>query len=157
LVIDGKEKKMKLLSKSFQHLQKIPATHTCDGKNISPHLFWSDAPPETASFALSLTDPDAPGGNFIHWLVYDISKDVTEIPEGGPLPAGMKEVANDFGRRSYGGPCPPSGTHRYFFTLYALKSRELKDITRMNFQKEVQKNTLATAELVGVYARDKSR
>jgi len=148
---------MKLLSKSFQHLQKIPATHTCDGKNISPHLVWSDPPPETASFALSLTDPDAPGGNFIHWLVYDISKDVTEIPEGGPLPAGVKEVANDFGRRSYGGPCPPSGTHRYFFTLYALKSKELKDITRMNFQKEVQKNTLATAELVGVYVRDKSR
>lgn len=147
---------MKLFSRSFQHQESMPATYTCDGQNISPHLSWSDAPPGVASFALSLTDPDAPGGNFIHWLVYDIPKDISEIPDGGPLPEGVKQVANDFGRRNYGGPCPPSGTHRYFFTLYALKAKELKDLTRMNFQREIQKNTLDTAELVGLYSREKS-
>ena len=111
-----KEETMELFSQNFQHQEKIPSTYTCDGKNISPALSWSDVPKETSSFALSVIDPDAPGGNFIHWLVYDIPQNISHIPEGGPLPENSKELTNDFGRRTYGGPCPPSGTHRYFFT-----------------------------------------
>ena len=146
---------MKLYSPNFQHQQRMPANYTCDGQNISPALSWSDMPEDTASFALSVIDPDAPGGNFIHWLVYDIPRQASGIPEGGPLPEGSKELTNDFGRRIYGGPCPPTGTHRYFFTLYAIKIKELKNITRTNFLKEVQNNALATAELIGLYARER--
>ena len=146
---------MELFSQNFQHQEKIPATYTCDGENISPALFWSDIPEGTSSFALSVIDPDAPGGNFIHWLVYDIPKNVSSIPEGGPLPENSKELTNDFGRRTYGGPCPPSGAHRYFFSLYALKVKQLKNITRTNFLKEVEKYSLANTDLIGLYSREK--
>ena len=146
---------MELFSKHFKHRQKIPAAYTRDGKNISPALYWSDIPEGTSSFALSVIDPDAPGGNFIHWLVYNIPKKISSIPEGGPLPENSKELTNDFGRRTYGGPCPPSGIHRYFFTLYALKTKELKNITRNNFLKEVQKYSLTYTELIALYSKKK--
>ncbi len=148
---------MELFSKHFKHQQKIPDIYTRDGKNISPALYWSDIPEGTSSFALSVIDPDAPGGNFIHWLVYNIPKKISSIPEGGPLPENSKELTNDFGRRTYGGPCPPSGTHRYFFTLYALKTKELKNITRNNFLKEVQKYSLTYTELIALYSKEKKQ
>jgi Raf kinase inhibitor-like YbhB/YbcL family protein len=91
---------------------------TNDGMKLFSTASWTDAPEETESYALAVTDPDAVGG-WNHWLVYEISKNVNEINQNS-LPAGAKEVENDFGRKRYGGPSPPSGTHRYFFTLYAL-------------------------------------
>ena len=146
---------MDITSKDFQNNQSIPAVHTCDGKDISPHLTWSGAPEGTKSFALTCIDPDAPMGDFIHWLIYNIPANAFELPQGGPLPAGAREVANDFGKKPYGGPCPPSGTHRYFFTIYALKVSDLGTVSKKDFLKKVKENQLASAEIIGLYKRKK--
>jgi Raf kinase inhibitor-like YbhB/YbcL family protein len=143
---------MKLLSEDFKENETIPSRFTCDGEDISPQLRWDGAPEGTRSYALSVTDPDAPGGTFIHWLTYDIPKDVSKI-ERGKLPIGAKQVKNDFGKEKYGGPCPPSGTHRYYFRLYALNIDHLRDISKANFFKLVEERTLAKAELMGTYRR----
>ena len=144
---------MEITSKNFKHNQSIPTLHTCDGKDLSPHLAWSGAPEGTRSFALTCIDPDAPVGDFIHWLVYNIPATVSEIPQAGPLPAGVQEVENDFGKRPYGGPCPPSGTHRYFFTIYALKVSDLGKVSKSDFLKKVKENQLVSAEIIGLYQR----
>ncbi len=144
---------MEITSNDFKHNQNIPSVHTCDGKDISPHLSWSGAPAGTKSFALTCIDPDAPMGDWIHWLVHDIPAAVTNIPQGGPIPSGAKEVANDFGKKPYGGPCPPSGTHRYFFTIYALNVENLGDVSKKDFVKKVKENALASAEIIGLYKR----
>lgn len=144
---------MEITSKDFQHNQPIPSIHTCDGKDISPHLTWSGAPEGAKSFALACIDPDAPMGDFIHWLVYNIPPTVSALPQGGPLPSGALEVANDFGKKPYGGPCPPSGTHRYFFTIYALKVGDLGVMSKKDFLKKVKENQLASAEIIGLYKR----
>ena len=144
---------MEIVSKDFKHNQSIPPIHTCDGKDLSPHLAWPGAPEGTKSFALSCIDPDAPMGDFIHWLIYNIPSTASEITQAGPLPTGAQEVANDFGKKSYGGPCPPSGTHRYFFTIYALKVGDLGVVNKKDFLKKVKENQLTSAEIIGVYKR----
>jgi len=143
---------MKLKSKDFEDNSNIPSEFTCDGRDVSPQLSWEDVPDETKSFALSVTDPDAPGGTWIHWLVHDIPKDVRSIKQGG-LPKGAKQVENDFGMEDYGGPCPPSGTHRYIFTLYALDTEQLEGVTKRNFFDKVEEHTLGKAVLKGLYKR----
>ncbi|RLI45217.1 YbhB/YbcL family Raf kinase inhibitor-like protein [Candidatus Bathyarchaeota archaeon] len=143
---------MRLESKDFQDGSTIPSEFTCDGRDISPQLSWEDVPEGTKSFALSVTDPDAPGGEFIHWLVYDIPQDVRNIDRAS-VPEGAEQVENDFGKKEYGGPCPPSGTHRYIFTLFALDTEHLKDVNRNNFFDKVEKHSLAKAELKGLYQR----
>jgi Raf kinase inhibitor-like YbhB/YbcL family protein len=143
---------VKLKSKDFVDNGSIPSEFTCDGRNISPQLSWEDVPEETKSFALAVTDPDAPGGAWIHWLVYDISKELREI-ERGTLPEGAKEVENDFGKRPYGGPCPPSGTHRYFFTIYALDTERLEGVNKRNFLDKVEKRSIEKAAIKGLYKR----
>jgi len=143
---------MKLKSKDFLDNSSIPSEFTCDGRNISPQLSWEDAPEETKSFALSVTDPDAPGGMWIHWLVYDISKELRKI-ERGSLPEGARELVNDFGKRPYGGPCPPSGTHRYFFTIYALDTERLEGLNKRNFFDIVERRTIEKAVIKGLYKR----
>jgi Raf kinase inhibitor-like YbhB/YbcL family protein len=142
---------MKLISKNFTNNGKIPSEFTCDGNNISPNLSWEDVPEKTESFALSIYDPDAIGG-WIHWLVYDIHKINREIKKDG-LPTGAKEVENDFGKKSYGGPCPPSGTHRYTFTIYALDTEHLENINKQNFQIKVDDHTIEKAIITGLYKR----
>jgi Raf kinase inhibitor-like YbhB/YbcL family protein len=143
---------MKLFSEDFEGNKAIPSRFTCDGEDISPQLRWEDVPERTMSFALSVTDPDAPGGTFIHWLTHEIPKDVRSI-ERGKLPMGAKQVRNDFGTEKYGGPCPPSGTHRYYFRLYALDIDHLRGINKGNFFKLVEERALAKAELMGTYRR----
>jgi len=143
---------MKLKSKDFEENGNIPSEFTCDGRDISPHLSWEDAPAETKSFALSVTDPDASGGTWVHWLVHDIPKDVRSIDRGS-LPKGAKQIENDFGKKDYGGPCPPSGTHRYIFTIYALDAERLEDVNKRNFFDRVGKHTLGKAVLKGLYKR----
>ena len=143
---------MKLKSEDFEEKGFIPSRFTCDGEDVSPHLRWEDVPEEVRSFALSMTDPDAPGGTFIHWLIYNMAKDIRRIERGG-LPAGARQVGNDFGREQYGGPCPPSGTHRYYFRLYALGTDVLEKITKVNFFQVVEKHTIARAELMGRYKK----
>lgn len=110
---------MKITSPSFQENAFIPSKYTCDGENINPPLVISDVSADAKSLALIVDDPDAPVGTFVHWLVWNIPPRVGEIKEGS-LPEGSIQGTNDFGKKEYGGPCPPSGTHRYFFRLYAL-------------------------------------
>jgi Raf kinase inhibitor-like YbhB/YbcL family protein len=142
---------MKLMSKDFVDNGSIPSEFTCDGRDSSPQLSWDDVPDGTKSFALSVTDPDAIGG-WNHWLVYDISKVLREI-EKNSLPAGAKEVENDFGKKQYGGPCPPSGTHRYFFTIYALDVEHLEGVNKRNFFDKVEVHTIEKDEIKGLYKR----
>jgi Raf kinase inhibitor-like YbhB/YbcL family protein len=143
---------MKLKSRDFEDNGNIPSEFTCDGRNISPQLSWEDAPAETKSFALSVTDPDAPGGTWIHWLVHDVPRGVRSIDRGS-LPKGAKQVENDFGMKNYGGPCPPSGTHRYIFTLYALDVERLEGVNKRNFFDRVEEHALEKAVLKGLYKR----
>ena len=143
---------MKLKSKDFEDNSRIPSEFTCDGRNVSPQLSWEDVPDGTKSFALAVTDPDAPGGTWTHWLVHGISKELRKI-EQGSLPEGAGEVVNDFGKKSYGGPCPPSGTHRYFFTLYALDTEQLEGLNKRNFFDIVEEHTIEKAEIKGLYKR----
>jgi len=143
---------MRLLSEDFKENEAIPSRFTCDGENICPRLRWEGVPEEARSYALSMTDPDAPGGTFIHWLIYDLPNDTKSI-ERGTLPNGARQVKNDFGKERYGGPCPPSGTHRYYFTLYALDIDHPRDINKGNFFKIVNEHTIAKAELMGTYRR----
>jgi Raf kinase inhibitor-like YbhB/YbcL family protein len=143
---------MKLKSKDFVDGSSIPSEFTCDGRDTSPQLSWEDVPEETKSFALSVTDPDSPGKMWLHWLVYGISKDLREIKQAS-LPEGAKEVENDFGRRSYGGPCPSSGTHRYFFTIYALDTEHIEGLNKRNFLDKVEEHTIEKAAIKGLYKR----
>jgi len=129
----------------------IPALHTCDGANVSPHLEWSEVPEGTKSFALSCFDPDSPSGNFLHWLVINIPAATQEISQGGKT--GGDDLKNDFSGRGYGGPCPLKGTHHYVFTLYALKVEKLEGIQKENFVSIMEQNMLDKAELVGKYRR----
>jgi len=143
---------MKLKSKDFGDKTNIPSEFTCDGRDIPPQLSWEDVPNQTKSFALSVTDPDAPGGTWIHWLVHDIPKDVRSIEKGG-LPKVAKQVENDWGKREYGGPCPPSGTHRYIFILYALNTEKLEGVNKRNFFSKVEEHTIDKTMLTGLYKR----
>lgn len=142
---------MKLFSNAFNHEDFIPMKYSCKGEDINPKLSWEDIPENTKSFALSCKDPDAPIGTFVHWLVYDIDKDKREIPENS-IPG--KQVINNFGKEDYGGPCPPSGVHRYYFTLYALDTEKLGNINSMDeFDQRVERHTIEKALLMGKFKR----
>jgi Raf kinase inhibitor-like YbhB/YbcL family protein len=104
---------VKIKSKDFENEGMIPSYFTCDDKDVSPQLSWEDVPKGTRSFALIVDDPDAPMGTWVHWLICNIPPDIREMPQG-IVPQGALQVKNDFGKANYGGPCPPSGVHRYF-------------------------------------------
>lgn len=113
-----------LTSSSFSDRKDIPSLYTCDGRDLSPQLAWSGAPAKTQSYVLICDDPDAPSGNWYHWVLYNIPSAVTELPEGRAQPSGAVLGKNSWGRTQYNGPCPPaSSIHRYSFTLYALDIR----------------------------------
>ncbi len=145
---------MKLKSNDFEDDKTIPIKFTCDGDDVSPQLYWEDIPNMTKSFALSIEDPDAPMGTFIHWLVYDIPRRTASFDQGR-LPREARQVTNDFGKEDYGGPCPPSGTHRYIFTLYALDVEHLKGVTRTDFFRIVEEHTMDKVKLTGLYKRSR--
>lgn len=146
-----------LTSSAFAEGETIPRRYTCEGDDTSPPLEWTDAPPETLSFALVMDDPDAPRGTFTHWLVYDIPRDVTALDEGLPHGEAGRMLTNDFGRPAYGGPCPPKGhgTHHYRFTLHALDVPILKvrEGKRAGFEEAVRSHILESAMLTGLYER----
>jgi Raf kinase inhibitor-like YbhB/YbcL family protein len=141
-----------LTSTAFDEGGEIPARHTCDGEDAPPPFSWSGTPEGTAELALILDDPDARG--FVHWLVVGIPAEASELGESG-LPEGAREGRNDFGRAGYRGPCPPSGSHRYAATLYALsEALDLPaDTTPDAFRSAASSNILAEARLSGTYAR----
>lgn len=151
---------MKIESSAFKEGENIPVRFTCDGDNISPWLSWSDFPNETKTFALIVDDPDAPGGTFVHWVVYNIPSNVTSLSEGTSsqnLPASASQGTNHFGDNDYGGPCPPSGIHRYYFKIYALDNNiELKEgAGKRDLLKAMEGHILAESQLMGKYERRK--
>jgi len=114
-----------LKSPAFSEGEMIPKKFTCDGDDISPALSWDGVPPETKSIALIVDDPDAPGGDWVHWVLFNLPSSARSLPESVPtqktLADGSRQGLNDFRRIGYGGPCPPRGTtHRYYFKVYAL-------------------------------------
>jgi Raf kinase inhibitor-like YbhB/YbcL family protein len=151
---------LQLTSTAFHPEENIPVKFTCDDRNISPELSWGGAPAGTKSFALVMHDPDAPiAGGYTHWLVYNIPPTADSIPENAPnqdhLPGGGMQGKNDSGTYGYTGPCPPSGTHRYYFRLYALDV-ELDPHAGSNkagLERAMQGHILAQAELLGRYKR----
>ncbi len=150
---------MKMTSSAFQEGGMIPSRYTCDGEDISPALAWTDPPDETQSLALICDDPDAPMGIWVHWVVYNIPRDARGLVESfskdKTRPDGTMQGMTDFRRIGYGGPCPPGGTHRYFFKLYALNTGvKLKPgATKQELLKAVEGHMLAEAVLMGRYQR----
>jgi Raf kinase inhibitor-like YbhB/YbcL family protein len=148
-----------ITSEAFEPGQAIPTRYTCDGEDVSPPLAWSEPPEGTVSFALIMDDPDAPVGTWVHWVHYNVPGDAERLEEGVPtsstLPDGSRNGTNSWGRTGYGGPCPPRGSHRYFFKLYALD--RLLDLppgaTKLDLLDEMDGHVLDTTELMGVYAR----
>jgi len=142
---------MEIQSPHFKSKDFIPEKYTCQGSDINPELNCKHVPEGTQSFALSLKDPDAPIGTFVHWLVYDIPKDQRKIEENS-IPG--KQVENHFRKKDYGGPCTPSDVHRYYFRIYALDVETLGNLKTMEkFDKEVENHTLEVAELMGKYKK----
>lgn len=145
---------MQITSSAFEESEEIPAKYTCDAENVSPPLEFWDIPENTASLALLIEDPDAPSGLFTHWILFNIPFNITKISEGA-IPQGAIEGKNDAGGTGYVGPCPPSGTHRYIFSLYAL-DRILplsSGVEKERFIEEIAGHTLEKTELTGTYTR----
>ena len=146
--------KLQITSPVFPHNGMIPSKFTCDGADVSPTLSIAGIPEKTRSLALIVDDPDAPAGTWVHWVVWNIGAGTKEIPEGS-VPQEAIQGKNDFGKQGYGGPCPPSGTHRYNFKLYALDaSIALKSgATKAQIEEAMKGHVLAKAELIGLYRR----
>jgi Raf kinase inhibitor-like YbhB/YbcL family protein len=123
---------MKLTSPAFEHNKSIPSKYTCQGEDVNPALAIDDIPEGTKSLALIVDDPDAPMGTWVHWVVYDIAP-TSRIIDENSIPG--KQGINDFRKKNYGGPCPPSGTHRYFFKVYALD-------TQLNLEEGINKRLI---------------
>lgn len=144
---------MIIKSPDFDHNEMIPSKFTCDGIDINPTLIIQDPPSGTKSLALIADDPDAPMGTWVHWVVFNIPL-ITQIDEDSiPGTRGM----NDFRKLDYGGPCPPSGTHRYFFKLYALDTKLALEegIKRDDLERAMEGHILAQTEVIGLYSRSR--
>jgi hypothetical protein len=146
-------------SSAFPEGGMIPAKYTCDGNDVSPPLKWTGVPEGTKSQALVSNDPDAPVGTWVHWVMWNIPPSVQELPENVPpkpeLPDGSRQGISDFRRPGYGGPCPPSGVHRYYFRIYALDTvLDLPGSTRKaDLVKAMKGHILAEGQLMGKYSR----
>ena len=153
------EEKMdtKVTSTAFEEGGMIPAKYTCDGQDISPPLEFSFVPDSAKSLALICDDPDAPVGTWVHWVLFNLPAEIKELPENVPpnekLSNGAIQGANDFRKIGYGGPCPPGGTHRYYFKLYALNTELNLDpgITKKELLEAMEGHILAKGQLVGKY------
>lgn len=154
----GKEvsnmEKLTVTSTAFAEGGAIAAKYTCDGVNVNPPLAIGATPAGTRSLALIMDDPDAPVGIWVHWVAWNIPAPVREIPENG-IPAGAQQGLNDWQRNDYGGPCPPSGTHRYYFKIYALDTTLAlaPSTTKVDLERAMQGHVLAVGQLMGTYKR----
>ncbi len=150
---------MKISSSAFKEGQKIPLKYTCDGQDVSPPLEWGHAPGGTKSFALICEDPDAPGGTWVHWVIYGIPADRKALDESvrpeRELDRGIRQGKNSWPRIGYGGPCPPGGTHRYYFKLYALDTvlTLSPGATKEQLLAAMKGHILEEAHLMGTYQR----
>lgn len=147
---------MQIKSRSFNNEDRIPTRYTCDGEDINPPLDITDIPEEAETLALIMDDPDAPNGTWVHWLIWNIPV----INQGFSIDEGVEPAdavygTNDFDKLEYGGPCPPFGTHRYFFKVYAL-DRELdleEGATKEDLMIEIEKYMIDRAQLIGKYSK----
>lgn len=146
---------MKLQSSAFADNQPIPKEYTCDGDDKMPPLSITEIPQNTQSLAILVTDPDAPAGEWVHWLVWNIPPKTTSL-DTQSIPKEAQQGMSSFGSRKYGGPCPPSGTHHYIFTLYALDANNLNispDATKDEFIHAIEGHVIETTKLTGTYER----
>lgn len=150
---------LNITSKAFQQGQIIPKEYTCDGEDKSPPLEWKNVPENAGSLALISDDPDAPSGTWVHWVAYNIPVSRNNFEEDVPavekLEDGTTQGENDFRKIGYGGPCPPGGTHRYFFRIYALDKELNLDpgLTKKELLNKIQGHILDHGELMGKYSR----
>lgn len=150
---------IKITSTAFEEGGMIPAKYTCDEEDVSPPLAWDSEPEGTKTLALICDDPDAPMGTWVHWVLFNLPSDMNELPENilpeRELDSGARQGMNDFGRIGYGGPCPPGGTHRYYFKLYALDS--VLDLEagakKPQLLEAMEGHILAEGQLMGKYSR----
>jgi Raf kinase inhibitor-like YbhB/YbcL family protein len=150
---------MNITSPAFRDGGDVPVKYTCDGDDVSPPLAWTDVPARAKALALVCDDPDAPKKDFVHWVLFNVPVTTSALAERvaplEELPDGSRQGTNDFGKVGYGGPCPPSGTHRYHFTLYAVDT--ILDVppasTRDALMTALKKHQLGTARLTGSYTR----
>jgi len=149
---------LSIQSTAFGPGEAIPAVYSCDGKGISPPLTWTGAPAASKSFALIMDDPDAPMGTFVHWVIYNIPAASVGLSEATPKDAKLSDGSiqglNSARRSGYTGPCPPGGTHRYFFKLYALDATlDLPSAGKDELLQAMKGHILAQGELMGTYSR----
>jgi Raf kinase inhibitor-like YbhB/YbcL family protein len=160
LEVEGTRQPFTLESTAFGQGDPIPLRHSCDGEGMSPELSWVSPPEGTGSFALVMDDPDAPGGTWVHWVLFNIPADLNGLPEAVPpsaeLADGSRQGTNSGRALGYAGPCPPGGTHRYFFKLFALdQTLELPaGATADDLVVAAEGHILDQAELMGTYTRD---
>lgn len=142
---------MKIVSPDFENQGTIPGMFTCKGKDINPALSISEVPAGAKSLALIVDDPDAPGKTWVHWVLYNIPPGTTAIAQNS-IPG--QQAGNDFGQDNYGGPCPPSGTHRYFFKLYALDTMvDSRPRNKSDLEKAMKGHVLDQAQLLGTFSK----
>ncbi len=157
--MDGNIMKLEVKSAAFEEGSSIPRKYTCDGPDLSPQLSWSQPPEGTKSMVLICDDPDAPMGTWVHWVLYGLSPDTLEIseniPDGKEVLGGARHGVNDFRKYGYGGPCPPGGTHRYFFKLYAVDTEVGLNAgaTKDEVLGAINGHVLAEGQLMGRYSR----
>lgn len=157
--VKGTKMEFKIESSAFKEGEFIPSKFTCDGPNVSPPLNWNGAPLNTKSFALINDDPDAPAGDWVHWILYNIPPNTAGLKENispdKKLPDGSIHGKNDFKQLGYGGPCPPSGVHRYFFKIYALDTilKLEPGAVKKELLSAMEKHILAEGRLTGKYKR----
>jgi Raf kinase inhibitor-like YbhB/YbcL family protein len=155
----GRKMAITVKSSAFEHEGMIPSKYTCDGEDISPQLSWEGIPDGTKSIALISDDPDAPMGTWVHWILFNMPGDTRELGENVPkkdvLDSGAKHGKNGWGRRDYGGPCPPSGTHRYYFKIYALDAMLNLNAgaAKENLLAAMEGHLLAEGQVMGKYKR----
>lgn len=150
---------IKITSSAFSEGGMIPAKYTCDGEDISPPLKWEAVPEGTVSIALICDDPDAPMGTWVHWILYNLPPDTKQLSEKFPddetLPNQARQGITDFGKTGYGGPCPPGGTHRYYFKIYALDTKIdiVKIADKASVVQSMQGHIIGEGTLMGRYKR----
>ncbi len=145
---------MQITSSAFQNNSKIPSVYTCDGKNINPPLSFSDIAKNAKSLVLIMDDPDAPMGTFVHWVLFDINPEIRVINEDS-IPDFAIQGLNSANKAGYVGPCPPSGSHRYFFKLYAVDTKLdfVEKPNKKQLEEKMKNHIIDKAELIGLYSR----
>jgi Raf kinase inhibitor-like YbhB/YbcL family protein len=159
----NRKMEIKIKSNAFHEGSLIPSKYSCEGENISPQLHWNEVSKDVKSYAIILDDPDAPGGNFVHWVIFNIPENMRELHENVTpsrnIPDEVMLGTNSFGRIGYGGPCPPAGKpHHYYFRIYALDTilhHVESGSTKEQLIKAMDGHIIAKGELMGIFSRSK--